>query len=304
MERANVPGYFDIVNSVFGKPKSPRKLTVFMPGFTMSCLRSLGLLGQAIKRVNDDKFKICKDLGGNDYFKIKAYIRAEVAPFVISTATGPEMLDRDKFLDSFAELAIPKVDEFFQLREKAQEEASMLAATPVAPPPFLQANDPICFFAVDPKQQDWPKNGSVAPRVQFAWNDILLEKTVKEQNESMKKALKNKTFTVYPSANENPVEFWPGLAQIRDRASGINFGDCRHAKVEEPEPEPGSQPSDTSAATSKPEPSTDPSLPAEGTFEDDVYMEEEDDLQNEMEDTVQPDVPPSIDRALSVLVID
>ncbi|KAK6840147.1 hypothetical protein PG987_006013 [Apiospora arundinis] len=129
------------------------------------------------------------------------------------------MLDRDKFLDSFAELAMPKVDygkkespadrktllrvglknnfEFFQLRERAQEEASMLAANLVAPPPFLQANDPICFFAVDPKQQDWPKNGSVAPRVQFAWNDIPLEKTVKEQNESMEKALKNKKFTVY-----------------------------------------------------------------------------------------------------------
>ncbi|KAK8005714.1 hypothetical protein PG990_011751 [Apiospora arundinis] len=105
----------------------------------------------------------------------------------------------------------------------------------------------------------------------------------------------------------DPADFWPGLAHIRDRASGIKFGDWRHAKVEEPEPEPepGSQPSDTSAATSKPEPSTDPLLPADGTFfEDDVYMEEEDDLQHEMEDTVQPDVPPSIDRALSVLVID
>ncbi|KAK6840146.1 hypothetical protein PG987_006012 [Apiospora arundinis] len=53
MERANVPGYLNIVNSVFDKPKSPCKLTVFMPGFTMSCLRSLGLLGQAIKRVKN-----------------------------------------------------------------------------------------------------------------------------------------------------------------------------------------------------------------------------------------------------------
>ncbi|KAK8005713.1 hypothetical protein PG990_011750 [Apiospora arundinis] len=111
------------------------------------------------------------------------------------------MLDRDKFLDSFAELAMPKVEygkespadrktrlrvvldnnfEFFQLREKAQEEASMLTATRVAPSTFLQAYGPICFFVINPKQQDWPKNGSVAPRVQFAWNDAPLEKTVKE----------------------------------------------------------------------------------------------------------------------------
>ncbi|KAK8877715.1 hypothetical protein PGQ11_002661 [Apiospora arundinis] len=86
---------------------------------------------------------------------MRAYIRAEIAPFVISTATGPEMLDREKFLDGFAELAMPKV-------EYGKKES--------------------------------PADRKTRLRVIL---DVPLEKTVKEQNGSMKKALKNKTFTVY-----------------------------------------------------------------------------------------------------------
>ncbi|KAK6856408.1 hypothetical protein PG995_006595 [Apiospora arundinis] len=344
MERANVPGYSDIVNSVFDKPKSLHKLTVFMPGFTMSCLRSLGLLGQAIKRVKDvnpysmlcmkvpyalkvnhqiqlidhtemgtdlkqesaevyfksmeeiDNFTICKDLGGNDYFKIKAYIRAEVAPFVISTATAPEMLDRDKFLDSFAELAMPKVE--YGKKESPADRKTRLRVV-------LDNN--FEFFSASREGSRRGIHVDSYSRGAFylpsgLWPNMLL----RDQPQAARLA-----------QEWIDERFWPRRSQVQTKTlptSGLalpTFGIVQVASTLEIAATPRLKSQSLSlglsiATLQLPRASLSRApilryLPMEPSSE---TMFTWNDLQNEMEDTVQPDVPLSIDRALSVLVID
>ncbi|KAK7973490.1 hypothetical protein PG996_007715 [Apiospora saccharicola] len=166
-----------------------------------------------------DIIQKARALGDHRLYATVGHIRAGLELIAIPAKTKAEGDQRQKWLDNFAKQCMPQLVnsvreppyqhkprveslvegnyKYFQLREPTTDEAPMLTAVRVATPPFLQAYGPHCYYTVDPKQPNWPKNGTVAPRVQCDWPNVPLETTIDAQNKAVQYAIKNKTFNLW-----------------------------------------------------------------------------------------------------------
>ncbi|KAK8103296.1 hypothetical protein PG984_016442 [Apiospora sp. TS-2023a] len=308
-----------------------------------------GMLGKKIRRI----ILLARDLG-NGYYSTVAQTRVGLDLIAIPAQTEEEADKRQKWLFSFAKQCMPQmVDEvlespdaqrkrlqslveanhrFFHLREPTPDEVPMLTAVRVAPPPFLQAYGPHCYFTIDAKQPNWPNYGPAAPLVQFAWPNVPLESTVEA-------ALKTKTFNLWlhrtchdetlrtqirgihdfapdpvdntefsrfarwcldfgeTSEKHDPAEFWPALKHLRNRIDGKKFEECAYAYIPQPKPKPKPTPSQTASK----QPVFDRNGALVINLDDfcDYFLKPED---LEIDDIVDGD-PPKINRLLSELLV-
>ncbi|KAK7981818.1 hypothetical protein PG988_004056 [Apiospora saccharicola] len=154
---------------------------------------------------------------GADQKAKMAIFRETMHDILIPAQTVEQTRKRDGYLDALAKHLMPKFENnqrespadhrarleayatdsvhYFQHLEKEVDEAPRVVCRRIAVPQWLANWASHWYYAVNPRQRNWPKDSPVeAPLVDIAWPRISLEKGQHYTNQQVRKALATKTF--------------------------------------------------------------------------------------------------------------